>query len=126
AKKFVKEAVVDGRADAELDVGVKLHHGGGEQVSCGVTEDEKGVGILVGEDFELEVLLKRAAEIDKVAAVVDRFAKTGELAVIRINLCNERCVRQARRDAFGDVGGRCPFGNVFDAAVGQSDVNRVH
>ena len=41
AKKFVEKAGVDGRADAELNVGIKLHHGGGEQMRGGMAEDDR-------------------------------------------------------------------------------------
>jgi hypothetical protein len=50
AQKFVEEAVFHGRPDAEFDVGIQLHHGGGKQVRGGVAEYEQRVGVFVGED----------------------------------------------------------------------------
>ena len=41
AHEFVKKAVVDWRADAQLDVRVKLHYSGGEQMRGGMAKDEK-------------------------------------------------------------------------------------
>ena len=69
AEKFVEKAGVDGRADAELDIGVKLHHRGGEQMRGGMAEDEEGVGIFFGQDLELDVFLQRAAQIDELAEI---------------------------------------------------------
>ena len=51
AEEFVEEAGVDGRADAELDVGIELHHRGGEKMSGGMAEDEESVGVFFGEDL---------------------------------------------------------------------------
>ncbi len=60
-EEFVEEAGVDGRTDAELHVRIKLHHGGGKQMRGGMTEDEKRVGIFLGEDLQLDVFFERAA-----------------------------------------------------------------
>ncbi len=51
AQKFVEEAVIDRRANTELHVGVKLHHGSGKEVCGRMTEDKKRVGMFVREDF---------------------------------------------------------------------------
>src|SRR5450631_4279582 len=60
AKKFVEETCVDRGTDAQLHVGEKLHDGGGEQVRGGMAEDVEGVGVFVGEDLKLNVVLERA------------------------------------------------------------------
>ena len=81
AHEFVEKAVVHRRADAEFHVGIKLHHRRGKKVRGGVAKNEKRVRIFVGENFQLEILLERAAEIDQVAAVVNRIAEVAERAV---------------------------------------------
>ena len=82
AQKFVEKAVIDRRANAELHVGIKLHHGSSKEVCRGMAENKKRVGILVREDFQLEVLLERAAQIDQVATVVNRITKIRERSVV--------------------------------------------
>ena len=52
AVEVVIEAVLDGRADAELGFGIELEHGGGEQVGGGVAVDFERLGVLGGEDLE--------------------------------------------------------------------------
>src|SRR5229473_3274674 len=64
AEEFVEEAGVDGRTDAQLDVWIQGHDRGGEQMRGGMAEDEKRVGILLGEDLELDVVVEGAAQID--------------------------------------------------------------
>src|SRR5713226_7947879 len=64
AEEFVEEAGVDGRTNAEFDVGIQLHDRGGEQMRGGMAEDKKGVGILFGEDLELDVVVEGATQID--------------------------------------------------------------
>src|SRR6266436_827488 len=93
---------------------------------CRVTENEKGIGIFVGENFQLEVLLERAAQIDQVAAVVHRIAEIRERAVVGISLGDERVVSETRRNTARNVGSRGALGHLFDAAIGQSYVNRFH
>ena len=39
AQKFVEKTGIGRRANAELDVGIELHHRGGEQVRRGMPED---------------------------------------------------------------------------------------
>ena len=47
-----------------------------------MAENKKRVGILVREDFQLEVLLERAAQIDQVPTVVNRITKIRERSVV--------------------------------------------
>lgn len=91
-----------------------------------VAKNKKRVGVLVSEDFDLEVLLQRAAKIDQVAAVFDGFTEAGERAVVRIGLGDKGGVGEARRNAARDVGRSGALRDVFDAAVGQGDVNGFH
>ena len=52
AVEIVIEAVLDGRADAELGFGIQFQHGGGQQVRGGVAVDLERFGVLGGEDLE--------------------------------------------------------------------------
>ena len=63
-QKFVEEAGVDRRTDAEFYVGIQLHHSGGEKMRRGMAEDEQCVGIFFGEYLELDVVVERAAQVD--------------------------------------------------------------
>ncbi len=50
-KFFVEEPGVYRGANAEFNVGIKLHHGGGKKMCGRVTKDEERIGIFVGENF---------------------------------------------------------------------------
>ena len=82
AHELVEKAIVYGRTDAEFDVGIKLHDSGGQKMCRGVAKYKKRVRILLGENFQLEVLFKRAAEIDQVATIVHGIAKIWKRAVV--------------------------------------------
>src|SRR5262249_847765 len=126
AQKFVEEAVVDGWADAELDVGIKLHHSRSQQVCRRMPENKERVGIFVRKDLQPEVLLQRTPKINQVAAVIDGFTETREWPVVRVSFSYKSSVRETRRNSAGDIGGGGDFGNVVGAPLGQSDVNGVH
>jgi hypothetical protein len=96
AEKLVEEAGVDWRANAELDVGIKLHNSGGEQMRGGMAEDEERVGIFFGEDLELDVVVERAAQIDQLSSTV----------IGRGDASDQRGIGEAGRNSFGDVCGR--------------------
>ena len=89
AVEIVIEAVLDGRADAELGFGKQLEHGGGQQVRGGVAVDLERLGILGGEDLERGVLFDGAGEIEQLA----------------VDLGHDGGVGQARADASGDIDG---------------------
>ena len=89
AHEFVEESVVDRRADAELHVGIKLEHGGGEQMRRGMAEHLHRVGIFRGQDRKLD-------------AVVERLRKIDELA---IGARDQRVLGEARADLPGDLRG---------------------
>ena len=67
AQEFVEKAVVDGRADAQLHVGIKFEHRGGEQMRGRMAKHLDSVGIFCGEDGELGVVVERARKIDQFA-----------------------------------------------------------
>ncbi len=62
AEEFVEKTGIGRRADAELDVGIELHHRGGKQMRGGMAEDEERVRIFFGEDLQLDVFFERAAQ----------------------------------------------------------------
>src|SRR5262249_60135096 len=73
AQEFIKKAVLDRRADAELHVGKKLEHCRRKQVRGRVAEDFERLGVVAGEDGELGVALEWPGEIHELAgAVSDR------------------------------------------------------
>ena len=110
AQEFVEEAVVDGRADAELHVGEKFEHGGGQQMRRRMAEHLQRVGILRGEDRERGVALERARKIHQLA----------------IGARDQRFLGQAVRNFCGDFGGRGAARALARGAVGQSDLNGFH
>jgi hypothetical protein len=81
-----------------------------------MAEHKKGVGIFFGEDLKFDVVLERSAQVNQFA-----FAVVG-----RSDAGNEGGIGQARRDASGNVGGRGPLGDIFNAAIRQCDVNLLH
>ena len=64
AQKFVEEAVVDRRADAQLHVGKKFEHRRGQQVRRRVPEHLQRLGIFRGENPERGVVFERPRKID--------------------------------------------------------------
>lgn len=82
----------------------------------GMAEDVEGVWIFFGEDLEFYVAVERAAEIDEFAVTIVGLSDAGD----------EGGIQQARRNTFGDVGRSCAAGDIFDAAVGQCDLNLIH
>jgi len=64
AQEFVEKAGVDRRADAEFYIGIQLHDCRGEQVGRGMTEHKESVRIFFGEDLQLDVVVKRAPQIN--------------------------------------------------------------
>ena len=62
--------------------GIKFEHGGGEQMRGRVAEHLHGVGILRGEDRELDVVVERARKIDSspsARATSASLARRGEI-----------------------------------------------
>lgn len=123
AEKFVEEAGVDGRANAELDVGVEFHHGCGEQMRCGVTKDEEGVRIFFGEDLELDVFFERAAQIDQLAQIgsIEQRSSIG-----RGHPRYESGVGQSWRNVARDIRRSRAPGHHLNLAVRQCDLHLLH
>ncbi len=69
AIEVVEEAGLGRRAVAELGLGKELENGGGHQMRGRVAIDFQRLGIAIGEDAELGVLLQRAREIDELRAI---------------------------------------------------------
>ena len=110
AEEFVEKAGVDGRTDAELDVGKKLEDGGGKQVRRGVAKNLQRVGIFRGEDGEPGVVIERTREIDELA----------------IGAGDEGFAGESVRDVARDFGGGGAGGDLARGAVGQGDADGVH
>src|SRR5229473_3197694 len=116
AQEFVEKAGVDRRTDAELHAGIEFHHRGGEEMRRGMTKHEERIRIFFREDLQLHIVIQRAAQVDQFA-----FAVVG-----RGDARHQRRIRQPRRNTSGDVGRSRSFGDFFDAAIRQRDVNRFH
>src|ERR1017187_5162155 len=110
AVEIVVEAVVDGRADAELGFGIEFEHGGGEEVGGGVAVDLERFGVPGGEDLNRGVLLDGAGEVEHLA----------------VDLGRQAGVRQAGADASGDIDGTCPGRDGLFTPVGQSNFDVTH
>ena len=110
AVEIVVEAVLDGRADAELRLGIEFQHRGGQQVRGGVAVDFERLGILGGQDLQRGVLFDGAGEIEHLA----------------VDLGRDRRVRQAGTDAFGDIDGTGLRRDRLFTAVGQSNFDVTH
>ena len=126
AKKFVEKAGVDRGADAELYVGIKLHHRGGEKMCRGMAKDVERVGIFFGEDLELDVVIERATQVDQFAGVVALVAVVGAercscAACLRVWICGGRIgnardesgVGEARRNFARDIRRSCALGHFL-------------
>ena len=109
ANEFVKEAVLDWRPDAQLNARVELEDRGSKQMRCGMTKYLDRLGILGGENAELDVGMERAREINQFA----------------IDARDQRLFGQTRRDFLGDLRRSGSARNVANGAVWQRDVNGV-
>ena len=69
AQEFVEKAVFDRRPDAQFHVRVKLHDSGGQKMRGGMAKNVEGVWIFFCEDLKGDVLVERAAKIEKQAAI---------------------------------------------------------
>ena len=107
AQKFVEEAGIDRRADAELHVGIEFEHRCGKQMRGRVAEHLHRVGILRGEDRELGVVVERARKIDELA----------------IGARDQSFLGEARRNLMRNFGGGGAAGHFAHCAVRQSDLN---
>ena len=110
AHEFVEKAGFDRRADAEFHVGIKLEHGGGEQMRGGMAQHLDGVGILRGEDRELYVVVERARKIDQLA----------------IGARDESFLGEARRNLLRDFGGGGSARDFACGAIRQRDLKCGH
>src|SRR5437762_13629927 len=115
-QEFVEKARVDGRTDAQLHVGIQLHHRSGEQMRRGMAEHKERIGISFREDLQLDVVIQRAAQVDQLAFTV----------VGRGDARHKGGIREPRRNTSRDVGRCRAFGHLFDAAIRQCDVNLLH
>ena len=107
AIEIVVEAGIDGRADAELGLGIELEHGRGQQVRGGVSVNLECLGILVGQDLEGRIFLEGAGEVVKLA----------------IDFGHDGGVGQSRTDGFGDIERGGALGDGLLTAVRQGDIN---
>ena len=110
AVEIVIEAVVDGRADAELGFGIQFQHGRGQQVGGGVAVDLERLGILGGQDLERGVLFDGAGEVEHLA----------------IDLGHDGRVGQPGADAPGDIDGTGLGRDGLFTPVGQSNFDVTH
>ena len=116
AQELVEKSGVDRRADAELHVGIQLHHRGGKKMRGGVAKNVKRVRIFFGEDLQFDVVIERAPQIDQFAG-----------AIIGLGYArHQRGIRQARRDFPRDIRGCRALWHFLNFAVRQSNVNRIH
>src|SRR6266478_5373748 len=116
AQEFVEKAGVDRRTNAKLHAGIEFHHRGGEEMRRGMTKHEERIRIFFREDLQLHVVIQGPAQVDQFAFAVVR----------RGDARHQRRIRQPRRNTSGDVGRSRSFGDFFDAAIRQRDVNRFH
>ena len=115
-QKLVKKSGLDGRADAQFHVGIKLHHRSGKQMRRGVPKDKKCIGIFFGEDLQLNVVIERPPQIDQFAGPIVWFGHPR----------HQRSVGQARRNFPRDIRGGSPLRNFLNLAVRQRNLNRIH
>mmetsp|Transcript_37514 Transcript_37514/g.87440 ORF Transcript_37514/g.87440 Transcript_37514/m.87440 type:complete len:538 (+) Transcript_37514:6674-8287(+) len=105
--EVVVEAVVDDRADRDLGFGIELLDGVGQQVGRRVADHVQAVGILVGDDGKLSVVVDHVAQVDQLA----------------VDLATERGLGQAGADAGGDIADRQRRRVLTARAVGELDGN---
>src|SRR6266571_1261423 len=124
AEEFVEEAGVNRRTDAELHVRVEFHHGGGEQMRGGMTEDEEGIRIFFGEDLQVHVMVERPSQVNQLAfAVFLRSVLTGR----GLGDAGDKCgIGKTRRNFPCDIGRSRALGDFLNAAIRQCDVNLLH
>ena len=116
AHEIVEETVFDGRADAQLHVGIEFQHGGGEKMRGGVAKHLNRVGILRGEDRKPSVVVERARKVDQLAV----------LSILAIGARDQGFLGEARRDLAGDFGGGGAAGHLASCAVRQSNLYGSH
>src|SRR5208283_3117660 len=109
AMKVVEESVLGGGAVAELGLGKKFEHSRGEQVRGRMAIDFERLGVLLGEDAEVGVLVERPGEVDQIAV---RFG-------------GKRGVGQTRADGLGNVERGGAARDFLGAAVGELYMNAV-
>ena len=109
AVEVVEESVLGGGAVAEFGLGEKFEHGGGQQVRGRMPVDFERLGIFLGEDAQVGVVVERAGEVDQIA----------------VRLGGQGGVGQARADGLGNVERGGAFREFFAAAVGELDMNAV-
>ena len=124
AEKFVEEARLNRRADAELDVWIKFQDGRGEQVRRRVAKNEECVGIFFRQDLQPDVAVERPPQIDQFTRSVAWRARRGRTR--RRHARHQRRVRQPRRNVLGNLRRRRAFRHVLDASIRQCDVDLLH
>src|SRR6266702_1462155 len=124
AEEFVEEAGIHRRTDAELHVRVEFHHGGGEQMRGGMTEDEEGIRIFFGENLQAHVMVERPSQVNQLAfAVFLRSVLTGRGLG---DAGDKGGIGKARRTSPCDVRRSRALGDFLNAAIRQCDVNLLH
>lgn len=123
AQKFVEKAGVNRRTDAQLYVGIELHHCRGKKVRRGMPKDEQRIGILFGEDPYLHVMIDGAAQVDQLALI----RSVGERRAVGCRYVrDQRGIRKPRRNLSRDIGRCSAFRHFLDTAVGQCNVDLLH
>ena len=127
---------------AELGLREELEDGRSQHVRGGVTQNFQCVGILLGDELELDVGLEWRREIDKARRggvfrgvhrgfrlAVGRLAVAGGALVgvsgDRRNARGDTGRGEARRDGVGDIERRCAGRHFADGPVGQVYGDRV-
>ena len=76
--EVVVKAVLDDRTDGDLRVRIQLLDGVGQQVRRRVTDHVDAVGVLVGDDGELGIMIDRVARVDHLAVHAARQGCLGQ------------------------------------------------
>ena len=114
-KKFIEKARVDGRTNAELDVGEKLSNRGGQQMSGGMTEYVQRIRIFFGKNLKLHIVIERTPQIDQFALV---FSVGCRHSITGGNARHERGISEARRYFAGNFQRSSAFRHFLNFAIG--------
>ena len=109
AIKVVEESVLSRGPVAKLGLGKEFKHGSGEQVRGRMPINFKRLRILLSDDVQVGVFLKRLGQVDQIA----------------VSLGGKSGVGQTRVDGLGNVERSRAFSDFFGAAVGELEMNAV-
>ena len=105
-RKVVVETVLDHRTDRHLRIGKEFLDRVRKQMGGRMTQQVEAVGVAVGDDGEVRVAVDRERGVDELA----------------VDFARQRGFGKSRADRGGDLGDRDRRVEVFDGAVGQSDI----